>query len=604
MRKTGLLLQLVGLAGVTALIGCTGEIGSGPNGNMSPVGAGGDGTGPDNVMNGAGTGPDVTGQAGGGPVEPPDPPSSTATDPGNKLMHRLNNDEYNNTVRDLLGTTLRPGSSFSVSERGVHEFDNIADSLGITTVQFEGFFNAAEDLAEDLQANPALWAAYATCEPAAPGDVACATQIANTFGARAYRRPVLAAEAEALVGVYSAAIEEGETHADALRHMLITVLTAPQFIYRIELEADPTSTVPHPVDAYALASRLSYFQWSTMPDQTLFDLAASGELLDPVVLSAQVDRMLDDPKSLDFVRRFAGQWLGIEKLGNHAVDVTEFPMWDNDLRSLMVQEANAYFAEFLYRGRTWDQFLTAEINYVNDRLATHYGMAAPNSASLVQVSDASDERMGFLGLGAFLTVSSFEHRTAPTLRAKWVQEYLLCSPPPPPPPIMIPELEELEGEDLPPPENVRARLELHRANPACSGCHAALDPIGLGLENFDAVGAYRTTYDNGDVIDPTGTLVDGTTFASLRELAAVLSADPRLASCAAEKMWAYGLGRGKRDEAALKAMDGEYLAQIVTNWQSSGGSLRELMKAIVINDTFRFRHGEAAGAAPATPAAE
>jgi hypothetical protein len=294
--------------------------------------------------------------------------------------------------------------------------------------------------------------------------------------------------------------------------------------------------------------------------------------------------MLSDDRASRFVESFAGQWLGLRDLESHQVDQTAFPSWNDGLRKSMVQEGLSYFEEFL-TGRSMSDFFTADVNFVDGPLAQLYGMSA-GGTSETKVTNTSDARRGFVGLASFLTMTSYSYRTAPTLRGKWVLENLLCQDIPPPPPN-VPKLDSATADPASlQSENVRQRLEAHRVDPACASCHKILDPIGLGLENFDAIGKYRTQYVNGDVIDASGTLPDGTSFVGLTELTAALSEDTRLLDCVTRKMMTYALSR------ELVASDVSYTRKIQADWASDGLGLASLLKRIVLSDPFRYRRGE------------
>jgi len=509
-------------------------------------------------------------------------------DPGRVGIHRLNNLEYNNTVRDLLGTTLAPATNF-LAEEGL-SFDNTASALGMTGPQYELYYGAAETLSTELVQNPTLMARIMTCTPAAPSD-ACAAQIVQNFGLRAFRRPLDTAEVARALAVFDGELVRSGNATEAVALTVRALLASAGFLYRTELDANPASLEAHPLTAYELASRLSYLQWSSMPDDELFALAASGELLNTATLEAQVDRLLADGKAAAFIESFAGQWLDIRELVTHSVTPQVFTTYTSTLADAMAQESYAWFSEFVMGNRPITDWFTADFNFVNDELATHYGMTPPGSgAALTRVENTTDQRRGFLGLGSFLTHTSFPSRTSPTLRGVWVMSELLCSPPAPPP-AMVPELSESaepdEQNQAEGTENVRERLERHRSDPACAGCHAVLDPIGLGLETFDGIGRYRTTYGNNEPINPAGTLPDGQTFNGPDELATILSADPRFSACMATKLFTYALGR------EVEAYDAPSLESIKANWATRGLTIRNLMKEIVLSDTFRFRRGEA-----------
>jgi hypothetical protein len=262
-----------------------------------------------------------------------------------------------------------------------------------------------------------------------------------------------------------------------------------------------------------------------------------------------------------------------------------FPTWNDQLRTSMNEEAHQYFAAFLYQNGPWTEFLTSDFNFLDTTLANHYGLPAP-ATPFAGVNVLDDHRRGFLGLGMFLTMSSYAHRTSVPLRAKWLLENLLCDPPPDPPPgVDIGSLDGDAANEAASLQNVRARLELHRSDPNCARCHNILDPIGFALEQFDAIGQYRDKYGNGDVIDASGVMPDGTVYNGLMELSEGLNADPRFMECTVEKMFNFALGRGVSDE------DEPYLVQIVEAWKTDVPTLRNLMKYIVSNDTFRLRRG-------------
>ena len=376
----------------------------------------------------------------------------------------------------------------------------------------------------------------------------------------------------------------GEPFEASVKQMVKAVLGSPHFLYRVELDPDPDSAAPHPLDGYELASRLSYLLWSSMPDDTLLSLAESGELLTTGVLLEQLDRLLESERSREFVAGFGGQWLGLRGLESHQIDATVFPDWNEDLRGAMVQEGLAYFTEFL--GRGMDEFFTADVNFVDTELAQLYGLRGMY-AMATRVEESGDKRRGFLGLASFLTLTSFAHRTAPTLRGKWVLENLLCQEIAPPPPN-VPELDDApEGDEKPQSVNVRERLAAHRENPQCAGCHTILDPIGLGLENFDAIGRYRQEYAPGDAIDASGLLPDGQSFSGITELSGLLANDARLPECASEKLMTYALSR------KLLPSDQPFLDAVRDEWRSDGMTLRALLERVVLSDPFRMRAGEA-----------
>lgn len=529
-----------------------------------------------------GTGPNGGNTTGNGAV------GADGIDPGRVGIHRLNNTEYNNTVRDLLGTMSQPAAMF-LAEEGL-QFDNTATALGMTPAQYEGYMQAASDLIVESLANPTQRARFMTCTPAAAADP-CARQIIATFGMKIYRRPLETAEVDRAMKVYDADFARAKNGIDAIGQALRAMLSAANFLYRIEYDAMPASTTAHPLSGYELASRLSYLNWSSMPDAALFDSAKSGQLLDPMVLESTVDRLLTDTKASAFVESFAGQWLAIRKLATHSTVAQIFPTYTPALSDAMVTESYMWFNEFLSKDRPVTDWFTADFNYVNDVLAQHYGFAPPGKGDqFTRVEVTTDQRVGFLGLASFLTQTSFPSRTSPTLRGVWVLSELLCDPPAPPP-ANVPKLDDSADPANTTPsgsENVRARLEQHRAAASCSACHKILDPIGLGLERFDGIGRYRETYANGDAIAPDGQLPDGTPFAGPQELGVLVGKDPRFTACAASKLFTYALGR----EIDTDVVDAVSMQRLQEKWAGRGLTLRNLMKEIVLSDAFRFRRGE------------
>ncbi len=520
-------------------------------------------------------------------VAAPGPAPAAGVDPGRVAIHRLNNTEYNNTVRDLLGTSSQPASTF-LAEEGFH-FDNTATALGMTPGQYEGYFKAADDLMVEALASESARALLMSCTPSQPADP-CARRLIEAFGMKSYRRPLEPSEVERAIKVYDAELARSLNGSEALAQALRAMLSAANFLYRIEHDPLPASGAAHSLSGYELASRLSYLHWSSMPDPSLFEAAKSGQLLDPAVLEGTVDRLLADSKAQAFVESFAGQWLDIRKLFSHSVTPQLFPSYGTPLADAMMAEGYLWFQEFLSQDRPLTDWFTADFNYVNDVLSRHYGFTVSVSAGeFSRVAVTTDQRRGFLGLSSFLTHTSFPSRTSPTLRGAWVLSELLCQTLAQPPGV-VPELDESAvptDVNLPKgSENVRERLERHRADPACNSCHQILDPIGLGLERYDAVGSYREAYGNLDPITPAGVLPDGTAFAGPEELAEILAQDPRFSACVASKLFTYALGREAEELDALT------LEKLHRNWAARGLTLRNLLKEVVVSDSFRFRRGE------------
>jgi Protein of unknown function (DUF1592)/Protein of unknown function (DUF1588)/Protein of unknown function (DUF1587)/Protein of unknown function (DUF1595)/Protein of unknown function (DUF1585) len=578
--------------------GCVGTINgpkSGPGssgaGTGSPVSGGapasGNGGTPSQPAAGAGSvGPGGTAQGGGGSAAgPTGSPTTTAaaTDPGRVTLHRLNRAEYNNTVADLFGTSLRPADAFPADDPG-GDFDNIADVLSLSPLHLSMYQTAAQTLLDEALSNPAERARLVTCDLTAPG-TACARSILGAFMPRAWRRPVDGSDVDTHMAVVTTGIAQGLTTEAALELALTAVLMSPHFVFRVELDPDPLSLAPHPLGGYELASRLSYFLWSTMPDDGLMKAAGDGSLLDAGTLASQVDRMLASPKAESLVSNFAGQWLYIRQTQQLQPDPTAFPSFDQPLRDAMQSEAELLFRDVALNGAPVDTLLTATYLYANDRLASHYGLPPVGSATPVKVAlGVGNHRGGILAQAGFLTATSHPVKTSPVKRGKWVLNQLLCFDVPPPPPGVQTSLDNSTVTGT-----LRQVLEAHRSDPNCSSCHLLMDPIGFGLENYDAVGAYRTQ-DSGLDIDSAGQLPSGATFSGAAQLSALVAADPSFPGCVVQKLYAYALGR--LPDRTPTQMDGQTLASITASFRGNGLAFKTLVKSIVTAPTFLNRRGE------------
>ncbi len=393
------------------------------------------------------------------------------------------------------------------------------------------------------------------CTPTATADEEpCARKIIANLGRRAYRRTFTDADLRPLLALYQAG-QRGGGFEKGITMALRAMLVSPDFLFRVE--RDPAGAAPgsvHRVSDFELASRLSFFLWSSIPDDELLNLAERGKLSDPAVLSPQVARMLDDRRSRAFVSNFAGQWLYLRNLAQVRPDQDAFPEFDAALATAFQRETELFFAAVMRENRPVTDLLSANFTYVNQRLAAHYGIPNVYGSQFRRVNLQDSNRGGLLGQGSILTVTSYPNRTSVVQRGKWVLENLLGSPPPPPPPD-VPALEAhaKDGKAL----TMRQQMEQHRANPTCSACHSRMDPIGFSLENYDGVGAWRTK-DAGNVIDAAGKLPDGTVFegpAGLRNLLLTAHRDEFLATFG-EKLLTYALGRGLEyyDKPAVRAI--------------------------------------------------
>ena len=430
-----------------------------------------------------------------------------------------------------------------------------------------------------------------TCRPADEATArVCATEILSTLARRAYRRQPTEQDIATLLGFYDRGSASDGFDA-GIQSALRVILTSPKFLFRDE--PDPAGVAPgslYALDDSALASRLAFFLWSAPPDDELLDLAAQDKLSDERVFEQQVDRMLADPRASALVENFAGQWLYLRNLQSVTPDIEEFPNFDDNLRQAMRRETELLFEHVMREDLSVNELLTADYTFVNERLAEHYGIPSVYGSHFRQVPVAEEARRGLLGHASILTVTSYPNRTSPVLRGKWVLENVLGTPAPPPLPD-VPALEENESGKV--ARTLRERLAEHRANPVCATCHDVMDPIGLGLENFDAVGKWRTKEPGGE-IDAHGQLADGRQIDGAAQLREALTADPeQFARVFTDKLLTYALGRG------LEAYDMPTVRRIVREAEDEDYRFSALVKGIVNSAPFRMRRAQDPSAPPA-----
>jgi len=429
-------------------------------------------------------------------------------------------------------------------------------------------------------APPASHERFFIC-PHRPGDHVeeCAGEVVTNLARRAYRRPVTAADVDPLVGLVRQAQAQGDSFEEGIRLALQAVLLSPNFLFRIERE--PAAGEVRALDDHELASRLSYFLWADMPDERLFRLADERRLTDPAVLRAETHRMLSDPKARTLVTDFAAQWLQLRGLDRAKPDPARFPTVDDELRGAMRIETELFLEAMLREDRSVLDVLDAPFTFVNGPLARHYGIAGVDGEAFERVALDGPQRGGLLSHASVLTVSSYPTRTSPVLRGKWVLENLLGAPPPEPP-ADVPALEAAGGGG----GTLREQMEAHRTNPSCAVCHNQIDPIGFGLEKYDAAGAWRT-HENEAPIDDTGVLPDGTAFRGPAELKQVLRdrADAFRRNLG-EKLLTYALGRG------LEHYDAEAVSAIVDAARENGDRWSAYVTGIVESAPFRMRRAE------------
>ncbi len=462
--------------------------------------------------------------------------SFTTPNPGRVLIHRLSRTEYNNTVRDLFGIRSRPADSFPADGGGGGGFDNDADTLFVPPILMERYLEAAAQVLDEAKPQRLFIAR--------PGKGlsrrAAARAILAHFATQAYRRPVTATEVDRLLHLFDLASGRGASFENGVKFALKAVLVSPNFLFRVE--PDRKSAAAYRLNDYELASRLSYFLWASMPDDTLFRLAGQNRLHDPKVLEQQVRRMLHSPKSYALADSFAGQWLRVRDLYTSAQpDPGRFPNYTPALRDAMYKETIDFFDSLLRNDASLLQMLDADYTYLNADLARHYGIEGVTGPEMRRVSLTDRRRGGILTMASVLTLTSFPQRTSPVLRGKWVLGEILGAPPPPPPP----DAGGLPADDAPKEGlTFRQRLEKHREKPQCASCHSRMDPIGFGLENYDAIGRWRTEI-GGQPVDASGVLADGQKFNGPVELKRLLLAQKSdFIRNLTEKMLAYALGRG------------------------------------------------------------
>ncbi|MFK7844857.1 MAG: DUF1592 domain-containing protein, partial [Rhodothermales bacterium] len=490
-------------------------------------------------------------------------------DPGRIVMRRLSNREYHYNILDLTGIDFDARTFFPRDASG-GGFDNHGGALYITPLQMERYMEAADTIVTQLYRDQLAWgrvvpaktpkgffAGLVSKSKALFQDEALTIEAAKKaavqqlypFATQAYRRFISQSEKEQLQKVFSSVfkhVQDDENGFDiAMQETLKYILVSPNFLYR--REANIQASAPYQVTDFELASRLSYFLWSSTPDQILLNLAYRGELHDPVILRAQLERMVQDPKSRRMAESFTGQWLEVEKiLEDHQVDSSIFPAYSASLRDAFYDEVVTFFHHIITSDRGFLDLLDSDYSFLNDELASHYGLNKVGTSDLTLTYFPDDQRGGLLGMGSILTATSLPTRTSPVLRGKWVLEQLLGTPPPPPPPdvpeLTAPDEEHVNELDL------RAMLTKHRAPSTCFACHQKMDPLGLGLENFNAIGAWRDKYGTMPV-DASGVLPNGDRFNGPAQLRETLLKEKRsFARNFSRRMLGFALGRSVRFE--------------------------------------------------------
>ncbi len=507
--------------------------------------------------------------------------------PGPAPIRRLNRDEYSATIRDLLDVHLDIGQNLPADGGGGEGFDNAAETLFLSPIHSEKYMEAAqfalEFAAKEFKSRNKILVAQ-------PGrgvsETQAARKILEEFLPKAFRRPVTQADTTQYLALFHAARKQGQDFNDSIFFTLRGVLVSPRFLFRVEPRN--TSGKVEPIDSYSLAARLSYFVWGSMPDEFLFDLAATGNLHDPAVMKVVVGRMLRNDRSLGLAQRFVEQWLGTRELaGTKKPDAKLFPVYDTDeeLRSDISLQPVFFFRELLTRDESLLNLLDSTHTIGTSNLTKIYGketmpVRKTNQKQPTWVELEGPNRGGLLGMPAVLAVSSYPYRTSPVLRGAWILDAILGTPPPPPPPD-VPVLEDESASGT--PKSMRERLSQHRANPVCASCHSRIDGLGFALENYDVLGRWRDE-DAGKPIDNSGELASGVKFRGPVELRAVLMDHKDLfIRNLTTKMLGYALGRG------LTLQDSCTVDSIVEQVKNKDYKAQALIEAIVLSVPFRYQ---------------
>jgi mono/diheme cytochrome c family protein len=487
-------------------------------------------------------------------------------DPGEFVLRRLNRVEYANTLRDLLG--VDPAVAADLPD----------EVLGA------GFANSVSPLLMEkylAAANEALQRAPAETLKALLDETAPLRDVARSVARRTYRRPPTDPELDVLLKTFELAKGKGRSHAEALRFMLKAALVSPQFLFITPSAGSDLSKAIVPLDDHQLAARLSYFLWSAPPDAALSAAADAGALRDPAELARQAERLLADPRSRALFDGFGAQWLGLDKLATKTFDAAKFPQMTPALRAAMVEEARLFFDGVVRENRPLTEFVEADYAFVNGTLAPIYGMKAEGEAWR-KVPAGDGRRGGILGMAGVLATTSTPNRTSPVNRGVWVLEHVLGEHVPPAP-AEVPALEKQDAKQVA-ELTLRQRTELHRNDPACANCHRILDPIGFGLENYDAIGRWRDRDESGGPIDAAGELPGNKTFTSPRELRKILAARSEdVARNLTSRLLAYALCR------PLEGYDEVVVDRLVEGLAKDGFRARSWVIAVATSYPFTHR---------------
>lgn len=509
-------------------------------------------------------------------------------DPGPPTIRRLNRAEYDNSMRYLTTLDLRPAESFA-ADASSYGFDNIAASLTLTPLQVEQYYAAAKTVVDKLlenktSASPGAYQ-HVFFPPLNENDLnspahqrEAAGLIVQRFSTRAFRRPIEQAWLDRLMTVYDRSQEQKLSYDESVGNMMVAILISPRFLMRAEA-AKPDMDEPFPIDDYDLASRLSFFLWSGPPDETLLELASKNELNNADILDAQIDRMLADSRSDALIENFFAPWLQFSDLRSKSPDAKVFPGFDEKLREAILAEPRLAIGEIIRKDRPITELIDADYTYVNETLASHYGIDEVNGDAMRRVALSNRRRGGMLTTAALLMAQADPGRTNVPRRGSFLTGTILGVPAPPPPPD-VPDLKEPEASDK--PMTLRERLEEHRSNPQCASCHAKIDPLGFGLENYDAIGAWRDQ-EVGKPIDASGALPDGRSFNGPVELKDILlEGKDEFTRTFVSQMLIYALGRGPIPS------DKCVIDEVVENTKSHEHRFASIVRSII--NSYPFRH--------------
>ena len=498
-------------------------------------------------------------------------------DPGPSPIRRLTRSEYDNTLRDLLGDTTRPSAAFPPDERGAG-FTNDAENLSVSPLHAQNYLEAAERVVARAVGGGGL-ARLVTCDPAR-GDAACGARFIDSWGQRAWRRPLDAQEKTSLGQFFTAQLA-AHGFAAAVEMTMQAMLQSPQFLYRGEFGAGAAGGGFLKLSHWEMASRLSYLLWGTMPDADLFAAAQASKLGTREEVAAQARRMIQDDRARQVMATFHEQWLDLVKIDDAEKDTTAYPGFDPAMRALVRREADLFVEDTLWSGDgKLASLLTAPHSFMNARLAVFYGVSGPTGDSFQRVALNPAQRPGLLTRPGVLAAHALANQTDPVRRGKFIREQFFCQLPPNPPPELM-----IRPPDLDPNLTTRERFAQHASDQSCAACHRLMDPLGLGFENFDAVGRWRDV-ENDKPVDASGAVFDSDVdgpFVGAAQLAGKLAGSAQVRECVVKQWFRFGYGRSEtpQDRCSIETLKSLYA--------SAGHDVRQLVVALTQTDAFMYR---------------